>query len=155
MFWSLFASSQGGDGQGSTTLHIPDKLPDPATKEYTDLRDRAAYVYATGTFPTHLRTYFTSLLRAVTRYSRKPVSLDGRTGSMQVLPENIQALNLDQHPMVKKVRDYISKGYHIQVAQDVRARRPYSKVFLFKKEPGGHTDLVTVQVDGSIKDGWS
>lgn len=39
-------------------------LTDPDSKEFSDLRDRMAYVYITGAFPTHLRSYFTNLLRA-------------------------------------------------------------------------------------------
>lgn len=151
----LFAPDRGATA--STAPALPpaqDVLANPDTKEYQDLRDRAAYVYATGAFPTHLRTYFTSLLRNVSKYSRQPVSLDGRSGSMQILPENVAALGLDSHPMVKKVRDYIKRGYQIQVGQDVRTRRPYSRVFLYRKAPGQPTDLVTVQVDGSIKEGW-
>lgn len=36
----------------SKALTIDDVPRDPNTKEYNDFRDRAAFVYTTGTFPT-------------------------------------------------------------------------------------------------------
>lgn len=125
------------------------ELPPTDTKEYADLRDRAAYVYATGTFPTHLRTLMVALLRKVARYSRAPASLDGRVGCMHVDPEMVARLGLDQHPMVVQVRRHVADGWRIQVARDVKARRPFGKVFLLK----GNT-RVTVQADGAIREGW-
>lgn len=125
-------------------------LADPESRDFKDLRDRAAYVYATGTFPTHLRTLMTSLLQKVSRYSRTPVSLDGHLGSMKLNEETIRLLDLEDHPMVRKVKDYILKGYRIEMARDLKARRPYSKILL--ASPGG--ERITLQVDGSVKEGW-
>jgi hypothetical protein len=125
-------------------------------KEYTDLRDRAAYVHATGSFPTHLRTYMTALLRKVSSYSRTPVSLDGRVGSLKIAEENIKRLGLDDHPMIRKVRGYVAHGYKIQVSRDPKTRRPYTKVFLYRESaPGAGTERLTVQADGSVKEGWA
>lgn len=136
---------------------IDNVLQDPDSKAYHDLRDRAAYVYVTGTYPTHLRRYFTSLLRAITNYHRQPVSLDRRIGSMKLDDEAVARLELNVHPLVRKVQEYINKGYRIQVSRDLTSRRPFSKVFMFKLTSDGQrvADRVTVQYDGSTKEGWS
>lgn len=140
-------------------LKADDKLLDtvfnnPESKEFVDLRDRAAYVLTTGTFPTHLRTLMTGLLRKITTYSRHPVSLDGRMGSLRVVQENIERLGLNDHPMVRKAGDYVKQGYLIQMPRDPKARRPYSKVLLYKNLGGTVFDRLTVQDDGSVKEGW-
>jgi hypothetical protein len=127
-------------------------LAEPDGKDYQDLRDRAAYVYATGSIPSHLRTLMTSLLVRLTKYSRTPVSMDRRIGSMELSQEMIRTFGLDSHPMIVKVRSYVESGYRIQVARDVKARRPYSKVFLWKP---GSDEKITVQIDGSVKEGWA
>jgi hypothetical protein len=58
-------------------------------------------------------------------------------------------LDLDRHPMVTKVHGFLQDGYRIRASRGPNARRPYGKVFLFK---GQHR--CTVQVDGSVKEGW-
>lgn len=137
-----------------TNEEIEKLLHDKNTKDFEDLRDRAAYVYVTGSYPTHLRTYMTAMLRKITRYSRTPVSLDRRLGSMQIAQENVVRLGLEDHPMVRKVREYLDKGYRIQLSRDdITTRRPYTKVFMFKRTGLGF-DRLTVQCDGSIKDEW-
>lgn len=128
-------------------------LKDRDSKDFQDLRDRAAYVYCTGTFPTHLRTFMMSLLRIATHYQLKPVALDGRSGSMELTPEVRAALDLEDHPMVSRVRDFVEDGYKIFFQRDLSERRPYSKVLLYKKERSGIHKIV-VQADGSILDGW-
>jgi hypothetical protein len=124
------------------------------SKEYQDFRDRAAYVYATGTFPTHLRRFFTALLAKATRYQRHPVSLDSQFGSMKITPQVARALKLEEHPMIRKAREYVNQGYRIRVARELTARRPYSKLFLYARARTG-TKQVTVQADGSVKEGWA
>lgn len=137
-----------------TNEEIEKLLHDKNTKDFEDLRDRAAYVYVTGSYPTHLRTYMTAMLRKITRYSRTPVSLDRRLGSMQIAQDNVVRLGLEDHPMVRKVREYLDKGYRIQLSRDdITTRRPYTKVFMFKRTGLGF-DRLTVQCDGSIKDEW-
>lgn len=136
------------------TVDLQKVLADKESKEYADFRDRAAYVYATGTFPTHLRRYFTGLLRMATRYSREAVALDKRGGRMEVNEELVRALELEDHPMIRKVRQMLRQGYHIRVARDLKSRRPYSKVFMYARARKG-TNQITVQADGSIKEGWA
>lgn len=117
-----------------------------------DIRDRAAYVYVTGSFPTHLRRNYNAVLRAITNVFRTPMALDHKGGSIGVQEEAIADLELEQHPMVKVVRRHINDGYIIQTARNVVSRRPYSKVFLHRKTDP--SDRITVQVDGSVKQDW-
>lgn len=126
-------------------------LSDKQSKDFMDLRDRAAYVYVTGTFPTHLRTMMTSLLRKVTRYSRVPVSLDRRSGSISLTPSVVDELQLEKHPMVARVKDFLNYGYRIERTADIKARRPYSRVHLLHPLT---SERLTVQVDGSVREGW-
>ena len=126
------------------------------TKEFNDFRDRAAYVYITGAFPTHLRPFFTALLRQATTCSREPTGLDGRIGTMKIDPATVGRLDLESHPMVRKVREYLRQGYRVQLLRrnDITARRPFTKIYLFREDHGILMEQVTVQIDGSIKDNW-
>lgn len=128
----------------------PDDIPsDPASKDYVEFRDRAAYVYVTGSFPTHLRVHYTGLLRLVTRYNKEPVSLDQRTGHMAVNKEAVEKLMLEDHPMVRKVRAMIDKGYLIERSDSLTERRPYGRVPMFHPTT---KERVAVQSDGSVRD---
>jgi hypothetical protein len=95
-----------------------------------------------------------ALLRARTAYSRKPVSLDGLSGCIKVAEENVERLGLQHHPMVVKAKSYVDDGYRIELSTHWKARRPYSKILLAKKEPSGQVTRVTVQNDGSVLEGW-
>lgn len=118
-----------------------------------DIRDRAAYIYATGAFPTHLRQNYNAVLRAITRVFRTPTSMDRKSGSVGVENEAVADLELEKHPMVQMVRRQILAGYSIQTSRSIVSRRPYSKVFLYKRDDP--SDRITVQVDGSVKEGWN
>jgi len=122
---------------------------DHTSKEFKDIQDRAAYVYATGTYPTHLRSAMMALLSKIARVGHEPASLDGRGGVIHVDQEMVRRLDLDNHPMVTKAREFVKAGWKIQVARDIKARRPYGKVFLYRDN-----QQMTVQADGSIKEGW-
>lgn len=117
-----------------------------------DIRDRAAFVYITGSFPTHLRRNYMAVLRAVTSYFRTPTALDHESGAIGISDEVVKDLSLEDHPMVKVVRQYLANGYVIQPARNVVSRRPYSKVFLYKKDDPN--ERATVQIDGSVKTNW-
>lgn len=142
--------------QHSSACEVDVVLPAKGTKEFIDFRDRAAYVYITGAFPTHLRTRFTALLRGVTTHRREPTGLDGRVGTVKLDAEAIARLDLESHPMVRKVKGYIQQGYRIQTlrGRSITVRRPFSKIYLFREEKGIALDHITVQIDGSVKDHW-
>lgn len=123
-------------------------------KTRDDMVDRAAYVYVTGQFPSHLRKHYTAVLRAVTHYFRKPVAFDGRTGNIKLDERVVADLKLEQHPMVKMVREKIREGYLIQPSRGFGTRRPFWRVFMFRLAGENITDRITVQGDGSIKRGW-
>lgn len=122
-------------------------------KEYDDFRDRTAYVYVTGSFPTHLRSFFMSLLRKATRYASAPSALDKRAGSLRVTPDIAKKLDLEGHPMVSQTRAYIKHGFKIQTSRGLTDRRSYAKVFMFRDTNFG-VEKVTIQADGSVKEGW-
>lgn len=126
---------------------------DRTSKEFEDLRHRAAYVYATGWLPTHLRDHMRALLAKVTRYSRTPSALDRNSGSVQITKTRAKQLGLDEHPMVAKTREYVENGYRIQARRGPKARRPYGKVFMIREGDNG-MEHVTIQSDGSVLDHW-
>lgn len=123
---------------------IDQVMREPGSRFFRELRDRAAFVRVTGGFPTHLQTHMNALLNKITRYSSRPVSMDGRIAGMAVSAEHIAKLGLDEHPMIKKVQSYIAQGYVIQQSVNPKARQPYSRVRMARD---GHH--VTVQIDGS------
>lgn len=125
------------------------------TKSRDDLRDRAAYVYVTGQFPSHLRTTWTGALRTLTSYFRKPVAFDGRSGHMKLDQRVAEDLELEAHPMVKEVRAKMAEGYFIQPSLGYGKRRPYWRVFMFRQDGDNVVDRITVQGDGSVKAGWT
>lgn len=126
-------------------------LADPRSKEFNDLRDRAAYMFITGTHPSHLRTFFTRVLTLISKMHNKPVSLDGRSGNLKMDELIASKLNLPSHPMVVKVQEYVNDGWRIRVSRGPNARKPFTKVFLHR----GKDEEVTVNLDGYVKDSWS
>lgn len=124
------------------------------SKDFEELRHRAAYVHTTGWLPTHLRDHMRALLAKVTRYSKTPSALDGGSGSVLIPKTRAKQLGLDEHPMVAKAREYVADGWHIQARRGPKARRPYGKVFLVRTTPDGKTEYATVQSDGSVLDHW-
>ncbi|KRW94343.1 hypothetical protein AQY21_20655 [Paracoccus sp. MKU1] len=123
-------------------------------KTREDMLDRAAYVYVTGQFPSHLRKHYTAVLRAITHYFRKPVAFDGRTGNIKLDDRVVEDLDLDKHPMVKEVRNKVAEGYFIQPSRGFGTRRPFWRVFMFKLQGEHMVDKITVQADGAVKKGW-
>lgn len=128
-------------------------LEHPNDKSYDDLRDRVAYMYVTGCFPTHLRGAASEWLRLVSTHSRSPSALDGRGGVMAILQPVATRLGLDAHPMVEKVREKITQGYRITASRGPHARRPYGKIFLSRRIANGE-DRIAVKIDGSVLDHW-
>lgn len=121
-----------------------------------DLRDRSAYVYVTGQFPSHLRPAFTGVLRAITSHFRRPVALDGRSGHLKLDEKVVEDLDLNNHPMVVVVRDYISRGFKIQPSLGMNTRRGFGKVFMFKVAPDTQLPVnrMTVMNNGAVASGW-
>jgi hypothetical protein len=120
----------------------------PGSKDFNDLRDRAAYVHVTGAMPTHLRTYMTELLNKISRFT------GAKGNSIEIARQNATMLGLENHPMVKATREFLNDGYQIMVARDLKARRPYGKVFLWKDMGHGAISRIAVQSDGSVLSNW-
>ena len=116
-------------------------------------RDRAAYAYITGAFPTHLRERQNDFIRTITTVSRSSTSLDGNSGRLRIGPDIIDDLQLEVHPMMALVRRKLNEGWSVRLARMWASRRPYSKVYLFRQGAGG-MESITVQLDGSTKEGW-
>lgn len=130
-------------------MTVDEILAQPTSKAFKDLRDRAAYMHITGTHPSHLRTFFTQALSLVSKMHNDPVSLDGLSGALKLEDEVVSKLNLPSHPMVVKVRRYVQDGWRIKASRGPNARKPYTKVFLYKA-----AEHITVQIDGSVLDHW-
>lgn len=124
-------------------------LADPKSKEFRDLRDRAAYMFITGTHPSHLRTFFTQALSLVSKMQNAPVSMDGLSGALRLNDDVVAKLDLKQHPMVLKTKEHVEGGWRIKTSRGPNARKPYTKAFLYKG-----AQQITVQIDGSILDHW-
>ena len=106
-------------------------------------------MYITGTFPSHLRTFFTRVLSRIARITNRATSMDRRSGNMLLDADMVRRLHLHDHPMVLKVKGYIGEGYRITVSRGANHRKPYSKIFLSKGD-----EEITVQIDGSLLDRW-
>lgn len=136
-------------GSVATESEIERILADPKSKEFKDLRDRAAYMYITGTHPSHLRTFFTQALSLVSKMHNQPQSLDGLSGALKLNDDATERLGIKDHPMVLKTQQYVKDGWRIKVSRGPNARKPYTKIFMFKG-----TKQHTIQIDGSILDHW-
>lgn len=128
-------------------------LDELSDKDRRDLRDRAAYLFITGCFPSHLRRHFTRLLVAITTASSRPTSLDGVTGVMLIDRVIVDRLRLEAHPMVQRVRKRLREGYRIAVSRGQNCRNPYTKIFL-SRGSGAEDQQIIVQIDGSEHDSW-
>ena len=124
-------------------------LADPKSKLFNDFRDRSAYAFVTGTYPSHLRPFFTQALSLVMTPCATPTALDGLSGVLKFDEHVAKRLGLENHPMVRKVRTQVADGYRIKISRGPNSRKPYTKVFVHK----GNNRL-TVQIDGSVLDGW-
>lgn len=133
-------------------------LPDMArgTWQFDRIVDRAAYMFVTGTYPSHLRSKAQNVLTQISHDFPHPVSLDGRIGRRKLDDDAVRDLGLENHDMVKTVRDKVSQGYRIELGREGSNRRGFSKVFMFKWDPyPTHREEITVTVEGAIKDGWN
>lgn len=123
-------------------------------KTRDDMVDRAAYVYITGQFPSHLRKHYTGVLRSVTNYFKRPAALDGRTGSIKLDGRVALDLELEKHPMVREVRSKLAQGYLIQPSRGFGTRRPFWRIYMFLLDGTRTVEQITVQGDGSTMRGW-
>jgi hypothetical protein len=120
----------------------------PRDKAFKDLSDRAAYMFITGAYPSHLRGDANRWLGLISRSGCSPSTLCS-LGPLRVAQPIADRLGLEFHPMVLKVREMLEEGYQIVLSRESSHRRPYGKIFLYKNR-----DRITVQVDGSILYAW-
>lgn len=124
-------------------------LRKPKSKDFKDLRDRAAHLYVSGGYANHLRPFFSGALCIISSSPDGRLLADPQTGAIQVAEAFVQRLTLDYHPMVQAVRKLQGEGWRIQQSLGPNKRRPYTKVFLHRGE-----DRRTIQLDGSMLDHW-
>ena len=124
-------------------------LADPTSARYRSLRDRVAYVYLTGSYPSHLRVPTTRILALISTSVEAPAGEPERPGGTYLLDGFADRLDLEAHPMVVKVRQFIDDGYQIRLSLGPNERKSYSKVLLFRAD-----DRRTIQIDGAVKEGW-
>ncbi|MBB5744814.1 hypothetical protein [Brevundimonas variabilis] len=125
-------------------------LAAPKSKEFKDLRDRVAHMYLTKTFASHLRVFSTGALRVVSSKRDVVDAPPDVAGPLRVADDVVEALALDSHPMVLKVREQQAARWQIRVSLGPNERKPYTKVFMSRDG-----EKSTVQIDGSILDHWA
>jgi hypothetical protein len=120
-----------------------------ARKKVDDLADRMAYIHLLGGFPTHLRPDSYALLRQVTTEAQD----DSRPGPFRLLPEVVALLKLDDHPMVTKARELMARGYDLARTRGTEDRRPYGRVWLWKRLDETRAIHATVDNKGGLREG--
>jgi len=115
------------------------------TKDFADLRDRVAYMFVTGAYPTGLRPFFTGALNVLS----KSYAASDRFGPLQIDCSAIYTLDLQSHPMVAEGRRLMSEGWRLVVSLGPNRRRPYCNLY-FTREG----DRLSLNAEGWIKPGW-
>ncbi|GGL50694.1 hypothetical protein [Wenxinia marina] len=114
---------------------------------------RAAYVYVTGAFPTHLRREKTEFLRHITRLSERPSSLDGRIGGVILKDGVAKNLELEEHTMVQAVRQKMQEGYRMSLGRPY-SRRRYDLIRMVRDDPDQGVERLTINRHGFEREGW-
>lgn len=125
-------------------------LSEPDSKGWQELRDRAAYIYLSGSFPSHLRPHTVKALRQIVRIVKKP---EGDKGSLIITDEAVNALQLRDHPMIKTAERFLEKGYQLRLSEGPQDRRPFSRVLIYR-QTGEGIQKATIGIDGAVKQGW-
>jgi hypothetical protein len=67
----------------------------------------------------------------------------------------VRDLDLNNHAMVKVVREKIRQGFLIEPSRGFGTRRGYTKIFMFKRLQDRMVfEKITVTLEGAVKDGW-
>lgn len=124
---------------------VTDILADPDSLAFTELRDRAAYMYLTRCYPTHLRPFYTGALTEMRRYA----NLGPQSPGFSLEPAFIHELDLDEHPMVVRAREMMARGWRLCDPIRESARHSFQKIHLSKG-----TQKITIRIAGEIVLGW-
>ncbi|PZU75812.1 MAG: hypothetical protein DI531_04135 [Brevundimonas sp.] len=125
-------------------------LSQPQSQDFADLRDRAAFLFITGSDPSHIRAFFKQALSLISKMHSQPTAFDGGRGFLRLNDDVVARLDLNGHPMVQQVRRYTRDGWRIKQVSGPNARKPHTKVMLWKGQ-----QFITVQIDGSVLDYWA
>lgn len=127
----------------------------PGEHVRANIRDRAAYLYATGNLPTHLRPTSVQILNQISRSYRRPASLSANCGSRKLSEEAVRDLRLETHPMVQTVRAKIAEGFLVYGQRSFGERRSYKRVLMFSPPHQEFPERkLTVTLEGATKLGW-
>lgn len=128
---------------------LADLLKATGSRLFNDIRNRAAFIYVTGMFPTHLRPEALGFLVVMTEPVGDVLPLCGR-GPVRLSRYYFDRLLLETHPMVETVREQIANGWEVCAPNGPNQRSSFQRVFIRR---GGEQQ--TVQSDGSILLGWN
>ena len=120
-------------------------MADKVSRQFTELRDRVAYVFVTGSHPTNLRPFYTGALNVLSTVARMP----SRYGPLRVDWCAIHELDIRNHPSVTGTKRLLSEGWELVISSGPNKRRSYQNLY-FKK----NDSLITLKCDGSIRPGW-
>lgn len=115
------------------------------------MRDRVAYIHVTGCNPSHLRKITQDFLAVMTSFFKGPLP-EPKVGPIVINPDVLEFLDIEAHPLVKKVNEFYRRGYRINVPGGERRR--YSAVRM-EGAINGKRSRITVQSDGSVLEGWA
>lgn len=147
--WLEELESWWGDGDQPTCRvsrrQVAAILADPSSKMFADLRDRAAYMYVTQCYPTHLRPFFTGALTEMRRYASRTAGGQGPAFELTF----VHQLELDDHPMVVRVREMAAEGWTVNDPIRETARHSFQKIHLSLGD-----ERRTVRTSGEVVLGW-
>lgn len=139
----------------ANTARPGDPRPDPRpvlrmmasenTRDFSDLRDRVAYMYVTGAHPTNMRSFFTGALNVLSERTNAP----GRFGPFLIDSTAVYTLGLTRHPMVVEARRLMSEGWRLVVSLGPNRRRPFGNLYFSREQ-----HRLTLHSEGWIKAGW-
>ena len=133
----------------------PNPHPDPRavlkiltrkdTKAFADLRDRVAYMYVTGSHPSHMRPFFTGALNVLS----ETVNTSRRFGPHLIDRSAVYELDLNKHPMVIEARRLLAESWRLVVSLGPNCRRPYGNLYFSRNQ-----HRLTLNSEGWAKPGW-
>jgi len=129
-------------------LTLAEIIRAPGSKQFNDVRDRAAFTHVTGTCATHMRPQATGLLWITTEPVGEVPPLGGR-GPVRLSHYYFDKLALDTHPMVKAVGRKIAEAWDVCTFTGPNDRASFQRVFMRRGD-----EKQRVQVDGSVLLGW-
>jgi hypothetical protein len=115
------------------------------TKDFTDLRDRVAYMFVTGAHPTNLRPFFTNALNVVSTWAGRARHFGPRVIDRPA----VYMLRLREHPLVVEAQRLMSEGWRLAASLGPNKRRPFGNLYFLRDQ-----DRLTLHAEGWTRPGW-